>query len=135
MRPQGGVQRGEDAAAATEEAVEAAGVAVFPDNLACIVDAKCNGSSGGGGGGIRNVVKVPALLRRKPWVLTLASVKDPTIWAALLMPRATVPPGVPGPADGSSIGMKVPPLRRKPWVVLASLKNPTIWPASLMPKA
>ncbi len=52
MRPQGGVQRGEDAAAATEEAVEAAGVAVFPDNLACIVDARCNGSSGGGGGGI-----------------------------------------------------------------------------------
>jgi hypothetical protein len=39
------------------------------------------------------------------------------------MPRATVPPGVPGPADGSSIGMKVLPLWRKPWVVLVAEKS------------
>src|SRR4051794_27768170 len=52
MDPQGSVQRGEAAAAATQEAVKSAGVAVFPDDLRRVVDAECNSSSGGGGGGI-----------------------------------------------------------------------------------
>src|SRR5262249_57553389 len=86
------------------------------------------GGRGGGGGegwwggrGVRPLGRKPG----KP----LASWKNPTIWPASLMPKASVPPV----AKGSSKVVKMPPLSRNPCVPLASLYSPTICSASLTP--
>ena len=105
------VERGEIAAAATEETVGAAGVIVKPDDLATIVDPV--GIGDGSGRGIVEVeIGAPA---QEEAVLAAGVVVEPD---DSLMPVATVTPPV---ANGSSSVVNWPLLlRRKPWVPLAS---------------
>jgi hypothetical protein len=58
------------------------------------------------------------------------SLKYPTTWPLLLIPKARVEV-----EPGTSMVVMLPAVsRRKPWVPELSVYCPTIWPLSLIPK-